>query len=177
MEKLVTPKQVAQAIGVSESSLKRWCDKGLIQTVRTAGGHRRLPVHGVVQFLRDSGQKLVRPELLGLPSTTGQGEMVIERAAEGVVEALVAGDEQRCRRLVFDLYLAGQSACSICDLVLAPAFHEIGRLWGCGDVAVYRERRACEITLRALYDLRQMIPPLPSEAPRSFRRNAGIRSL
>jgi predicted site-specific integrase-resolvase len=29
---LLTPKQVARAIGVSESSLKRWCDKGVLPT-------------------------------------------------------------------------------------------------------------------------------------------------
>jgi excisionase family DNA binding protein len=42
VKKLVTPKQVAQAINVSESSLKRWCDQGLLTAIRTAGGHRRL---------------------------------------------------------------------------------------------------------------------------------------
>ena len=38
MNELVSPKQVAHAMGVSESSLKRWCDQGLIPTVRTAAG-------------------------------------------------------------------------------------------------------------------------------------------
>ena len=82
VKKLVTPKQVAQAIDVSESSLKRWCDRGLLTTVRTAGGHRRLALDDVFQFLRQSGQQLVRPELLGLPSNTGQAATVIDRARE-----------------------------------------------------------------------------------------------
>jgi len=165
MKRLVTPKQVAQAIGVSESSLKRWCDKGLLKTVRTAGGHRRLPLDGVVQYLRSSGQQIVRPELLGLPSTTGQGPLVIDRAAEAIRDALVGGDEDQCRRIVFALYLAGQTACDVCDRVLARAFHEIGNRWECGEVAVYRERRACEIALRTLYDLRQVIASPPAQAP------------
>lgn len=165
MKRLVTPKQVAQAIGVSESSLKRWCDKGLLKTVRTAGGHRRLPIDGVIQYLRSSKQQLVRPELLGLPSTTGQGPLVTDRAAESIREALVAGDDDQCRRIAFDLYLAGQSACDICDRVIAPAFHEIGHRWECGEVAVYRERRACEIALRTLYGLREVIPAPAAGAP------------
>ena len=49
LKQVLTPKQVADAIGVSEASLKRWCDKGLIPATRTAGGHRRLPISGVVQ--------------------------------------------------------------------------------------------------------------------------------
>lgn len=165
MKRLVSPKQVAQAIGVSESSLKRWCDKGLIKTVRTAGGHRRLPIDGVVQYLRSSGQQMVRPELLGLPSTTGQGSLVIDRAVETLCSALIAGDEDQCRRVAVDLYLSGQTVRDICDQVIARAFHEIGDQWECGEVAVYRERRACEIGQRTLYDLRQIVPSPAPDAP------------
>lgn len=165
MKKLVTPKQVAQAVGVSESSLKRWCDRGLLSTVRTAGGHRRLAVDDVVQFLRQSGHKLVRPELLGLPTNVGRGETVVARARDQIRDALLAGEEDQCRRIVFDLYLAGQSACDICDRVLAEAFHDIGDGWQCGEVVVYRERRGCEIALKALHDLRLAISAPPVDAP------------
>lgn len=165
MKKLVTPKQVAQAINVSESSLKRWCDRGLLTTVRTAGGHRRLALDDVVRFLRESGHPVVRPELLGLPSTVGQGATVVARARDQVRDALLAGDEDQCRRIVFDLYLSGQSAGEICDRVLAAAFHDIGDRWQCGEILVYRERRGCEIALKALYDLRQAISTPPADAP------------
>ena len=33
----LSPKQVALALGVSEASLKRWCDKGFLDSTRTAG--------------------------------------------------------------------------------------------------------------------------------------------
>jgi excisionase family DNA binding protein len=165
VERLVTPKQVAQAINVSESSLKRWCDRGLLATVRTAGGHRRLALDDVVQFLRESGHPLVRPELLGLPSTVGQGATVIARARDQVRDALLAGDEDQCRRIVFDLYLSGQSAAEICDRVLAAAFHDIGDRWACGEILVYHERRGCEIAIKALYDLRQAIRSPTADAP------------
>ena len=165
MQKLLTTKQVAQAIKVSESSLKRWCDQGLLTAIRTAGGHRRLALDDVLHFLRKSGQKLVRPELLGLPSNTGQAAVVMDRAREKVRDALIAGDEDQCRRIVFDLYLAGHSACEICDHVLATAFHDIGLRWECGELTIYRERRACEIGLKLLQELRMAVrTPLP-EAP------------
>ncbi len=168
MKKLLTPKQVAQAIDVSESSLKRWCDQGLLPSIRTVGGHRRLAVNDVVQFLRQSGQPLVRPELLGLPSNTGRPAAVIDRARDQVRDALIAGDEDQCRRLVFDLYLAGRSALEICDQVLAAAFHDIGDLWECGDVQIYRERRACEICFKILHELRMALRTPPSDAPQSL---------
>lgn len=166
--KHLSPKQVAQAIGVSESSLKRWCDQGVLASSRTVGGHRRVALNEVLQFLRRSGNVAVRPDVLGLPSNTGQGQAVIERAAGRLERALVEGEEEQCRRIVFDLYLAGRTACDICDKVVAPAFHAIGEAWGCGEVAVYQERRACEIALRVLYELRAMLPVVERHAPRAM---------
>jgi excisionase family DNA binding protein len=165
VKNLVTPKQVAQAIGVSESSLKRWCDRGLLTTVRTAGGHRRLALDDVFQFLRQSGQHLVRPELLGLPSNTGQSATVIDRARDQIRDALMAGDVDQCRRIVFDLYLAKQSACEICDHLLATAFHDLGDCWARGEMSIYRERRACEIGFTLLHELRSAVPTPPATAP------------
>ena len=52
MRDLLTPKQVARAIDVSESSIKRWCDKGVIETQYTAGGHRRITMAGLIEFVR-----------------------------------------------------------------------------------------------------------------------------
>ncbi|MCE9554944.1 MAG: B12-binding domain-containing protein [Planctomycetes bacterium] len=168
MSRLVTPRQVAQAIGVSESSLKRWCDQGLLRTVRTAGGHRRLPVEQVVQFLRQSGHTMVRPELLGLPSNTGQGPTIAARAEAGLREALIAGDEPSCRRITLDLYLSGHSASGICDRIVTPALHSIGDLWQCGDVEVFQERRACEFCQRILHELRTLLPAAEETAPQAL---------
>jgi len=165
LKNLLTPKQVARAIGASESSLKRWCDKGILPTVRTAGGHRRLELGGVLAFLRKSGQALVRPEVLGLPATVGQGEATLERASARLQRALLAGDEQQCRGILFDLYLAGRSAVDICDSVLGEGMHGIGFQWECGEADVYEEHRACEICLRLVYDLRLALPAVPPTAP------------
>lgn len=163
--RLLTPKQVARAIGVSEASLKRWCDKGLIAADKTAGGHRRLSVDAVCQFLRATGRRAVRPELLALPASTGLGDGSIERALERVRTALETGDEEQARGLVLDLYLAGNTFAEICDRVLARAFHVIGDRWEHGALEVYQERRACEICLRVLHEMRAMLPPPASDAP------------
>ncbi len=168
MRDLLTPRQVARSIGVSEASLKRWCDKGAIPSIRTAGGHRRLPISGVVQFLRRTGYPVVQPEVLGLPSTTGRGKETIERARLQMRLALETGDEQQVARLVFDLYLAGHSACDVCDQVIAPAFHDIGARWQHGEIEVYEERRGCEVCMRSLYRLRRVLPPVPDSAPHAI---------
>lgn len=165
MNDLLTPKQVAQAIGVSESSLKRWCDRGLIDTVKTPGGHRRMTASGVMAFLRQRNQPLVRPEILGLPSNTGKTRRVLDRAADQFHEALATGDEDVCRQVLFDLYLGEQPLAKVFDLVVAPAYHEIGERWECREVEVYQERRAIEIGLRIFGELRRLLPVPGPEAP------------
>jgi len=162
MKSHVTPKQVAQAIGVSESSVKRWCDQGLIPTERTAGGHRRLPVNGVLQFLRAGEHELVRPEILNLPPTALGRDATREQTQEEMIEALAQGDEERFRAAGFNLYFAGYSMVDICDRVVTPAFHELGHLWQHGELEVYQERRGSEICLKLLHELRLSLPvPLP----------------
>lgn len=165
MKELVSPKQVARAIGVSESSLKRWCDRGLIRTTRTAGGHRKLPISSVLEFLKARGHEIVEPELLGLPSTVGKGERTLRGAKDRLKDALISGDELACRQIILDLYLAKNRISVICDEVVAEAFREIGDLWDCGDVEVYQERRSCEICSRILHELRIAIPPIDSNSP------------
>ncbi|MCA9004695.1 MAG: helix-turn-helix domain-containing protein [Planctomycetaceae bacterium] len=165
MNEFLTPKQVSRAIQVSESSVKRWCDKGVIPTQYTAGGHRRIAFSELIEFLRTSKYQLIRPEVLGLPSTTGQTVWVIDRAAAQITEALLAGDEEQCRQIILDLYLAEHCISSICDLVLARAFNNIGDRWECGEAEVYQERHGCEVSLRILHELRTLIPPPPSDAP------------
>jgi len=164
VEQRVTPKQVAQAINVSESSLKRWCDRGLVKTIRTPGGHRRLDLPDVVEFLRKSGREIVRPALLGLPSVTGGGARPLNRARHELRDALLEGEAERCRRAVFDLHLAGRSVGSICDEVMAGAMHDIGDQWACGAAEIYQERRASMLCLRLLSEL-GLATPAPDNLP------------
>ena len=161
----VTPKQVAQAIGVSESSVKRWSDQGLIPTERTAGGHRRLPVRGVLQFLRGSGHSLVRPEILSLPPTALGREATLEQTRDELMAALDEGDEERFRAAGFNLFLAGYSAVDVCDQVVTPAFRRLGDRWQHGEIEIYQERRGSEICLKFLHELRVSLPSPEPDAP------------
>ncbi len=165
MKESLTPKQVAQAIGVGESTVKRWCDQGLIPTESTPGKHRRLPLKGVIQFLRDNGHTMVKPEMLGLPSLTGLGDALISRSVDDMRLALESGDDALFRRHVLNLYFSKKSVCEICDWAIAPAFHGIGDRWAHGSVEVFQERRACEICSRVLTELRGLIPVVPQSAP------------
>jgi MerR family transcriptional regulator, light-induced transcriptional regulator len=161
----LSPRQVARAIGVSEASLKRWCDKGLLPSVRTPGGHRRLTLSAVVHFLRETGHSLPHPELLSLPSAVAQGRVVVSRTRREMIEALAAGEEERFRGLALNLYLGGLTLGELCDEAIAPAFAALGERWQHGALEVYEERRGCEIALALLHELRHVLPAPRAEAP------------
>jgi len=131
---------------------------------KTAGGHRRIEIEAIVQFLRETGRRVVEPELLGLPVSVGKTEWTLDRAKDRIVSSLVSGEESVVRQIVFDLLLADHSVTAIFDDVLASAMHLIGDQWSCGDVAVYQERRACEICMRCLHELRA-VTSVTNEAP------------
>jgi molybdopterin-binding protein len=50
-EKHYSPKQAASALGISYSTLKQWIYSRKIRSVRTAGGHHRIPVSELDRFL------------------------------------------------------------------------------------------------------------------------------
>jgi molybdopterin-binding protein len=49
--KLHTPREAAQILGVSYPALKQWIYKKKIKTVRTVGGHHRIPESELDRFL------------------------------------------------------------------------------------------------------------------------------
>ncbi len=165
MKDSLTPRQFARALGVGESSIKRWCDKGMIQAHVTPGKHRRIALSAALEFVREGRHDIVHPEALGLPPSSGRTSRVTDRARQQLVEALLEGNEPLSRQITVDLYLAGHSPSVICDESIAKAFTVIGDKWACGTAEVYQERRACEIALRVLHDLRGMMPqPLVGES-------------
>ena len=55
--KLVRPKDAAQILGISYSTLKQWLYRGKLKSVKTAGGHHRIPETELDRFLHRAGPK------------------------------------------------------------------------------------------------------------------------
>ncbi|MCG8458668.1 MAG: MerR family DNA-binding transcriptional regulator, partial [Holophagales bacterium] len=128
MKQLLSPKELASAIGVSQSSIKRWADEGLICAARTAGGHRRIHVSEAIRFVRESDIVLVRPHLLGLPENTrvGRGTLDLEASASELIGYLEAGSERESAGLIFSLYLSGCHLAQIVDGPVRVAMADLG---------------------------------------------------
>jgi excisionase family DNA binding protein len=167
-QRLMTTRQVAEALGVSEASVKRWCDQGRFDAVRTAGGHRRVRSEAVFQFLRDTGFEVLRPELLGLPGSTRRESRPSTSLAVGLASALSDGDAETSRRILLGLVLSGRPLAEVFDQALAPALHELGSRWSDRHIEVYQERRACMSCLDILVELRALLPAPKPGAPRAL---------
>jgi excisionase family DNA binding protein len=160
-----SPNQVAKSLGVSEASIKRWCDKGILPFTKTAGGHRRIPVYAVLDFARENDFALAQPEVLGLPPSVGSGSRTLDQACRIYSQSLEQGDEARCLQLALDLRLAGHDMAVIGDRVIAPAFGHLGQRWEHGEAEVYQERRGVEITRHILSRLKDTLAPPAPAAP------------
>jgi len=55
-ENLLSPREAAQVLGVSYPTLKQWIYKGKIRTIKTAGGHHRVPEEQVDKLLYRAAQ-------------------------------------------------------------------------------------------------------------------------
>ena len=68
---LLTPRQAAEKIGISYPAIKHWILAGRIRTVKTPGGHHRVPIEALDEFLpaasahSGSGRISGRNQLLG----------------------------------------------------------------------------------------------------------------
>jgi molybdopterin-binding protein len=56
-EKLITPREAAQILGISYPTVKQWIYKKKLQTVKTAGGHHRVPESQLDKFLHLAFQR------------------------------------------------------------------------------------------------------------------------
>jgi len=159
MPGFLSPKQVARAAEISESTVKRWCDRGVLPFVRTPGGHRRISLNDALQTLKTKNIPIVHPEVLGLPAFPGRGRRTITTAVEELVQALENASPQRCRAILGELRCVGLSFAEIGDQVISPAFERIGKDWECGRLEVYRERAACYLLFEVLSEMAEALPP------------------
>ena len=160
-----SPRQTARAIGVSEASIKRWCDKGKLSYEKTVGGHRRLSLPVILGFIQANQMKLKQPEVLDLPAAVGPGSRTLDQARELYQQALEQGDQTRSLQIAFDMRLAGHSMAVIAEKVVAQAFHALGQRWQHGELEVYQERHGVEITRRVLLRLKDTLSLPPDDAP------------
>ena len=156
----LSPRDLAAAIGASESSVKRWADAGEIAIARTRGGHRRIRVAEAIEWIRRHGHELLRPELLGLPDRARRLESrPTGELATRLASFLGAGQQDEARALVLHAWIDGLPLERSGDELLQPALAAVGELWYRGPDGIALEHAAIESMLRALHEIQRLLPP------------------
>ncbi|MBC7910417.1 MAG: helix-turn-helix domain-containing protein [Pyrinomonadaceae bacterium] len=160
--KKLTSKEAARLLGVSEASVKRWADSGLLPAEKTAGGHRRFRPEDVAIIRRDGlREEDVNPLKKRFPARPLE-ESVLEPArvamlVEETFEALMEGHDEQLSELFINLYLQGQTVAAIADHLLCVAMRRVGDLWHEGKLSITQEHVATRTALSTLQNFHAVL--------------------
>lgn len=135
--------EAAQLLDVGVSTLKRWADSGVIQSFRTAGGHRR--------FDRDAVERFRTRRREGGP---GPGWLALIKDEADL--HVLASELLRARARLGSWWAVSDD--------VGQALAELGERWERGEMSVLEEHLASERLARGLAWCAQSIP-LPQDAP------------
>jgi MerR family transcriptional regulator, light-induced transcriptional regulator len=164
MKRSYSTKDLAKMWDVSESTIKRWADAGLLKCQKTVGGHRKFDIDEVSRFQNRSG--LVASQRRGLKEdgdVSDDLETILaapdfSRLVQLYKEKSLAGQERAVATLVTQAFLHDMSMPTICEKIIKPAMWEIGELWREGKAEVFEEHLATFATIQALTELQALVP-------------------
>src|SRR5947209_1311680 len=98
---LLRTRQVARALKVSGSTIKRWVDAGELGANRTVGNHRLIPLTEAFRFARRHGFSPAGLEELAASLAAPAAAAVVDDGLRGALtDALRLGDRRRVRVLI-----------------------------------------------------------------------------
>jgi molybdopterin-binding protein len=87
---LLSPRDAAKVLGISYPTLKQWIYKGKLHTVKTAGGHHRIPESELDKFLHlRSGRRPLNERRGNFRRISGRNQL-IGRVIEIKIDGLMA---------------------------------------------------------------------------------------
>jgi excisionase family DNA binding protein len=160
-DRFLSPAQLSRALGLGESTIKRWIDQGRVPAEKTPGGHRRVRLSDALRLLRCGTADAPDARVLGfLPAD--------EASPDTLTAFLCSETPERAIELLESLYASGVATGELSDRWIAPAMQRIGHDWETGQLGVAGEHRATATMLSALHALLRAQPAEPSGAPRAF---------
>src|SRR4051812_34125888 len=129
----VSTADVARALGVGVSTVKRWVDEGILPAHKTAGGHRKLLLADVLRVVR--GGDFPQLDLSGLRFVAEtQRCLEPEALSQQLLTALKRGEGDAVRSLIHGAYQSGVAMETLADFVIAPAMNQLGHEWEAGRI-------------------------------------------
>ena len=152
-ERGLSPRAFAESVGLSESSIRRWVDSGIMRATKTAGGHRRISISEALKLIRGRGLRVVRPDLLARDAEGLDATDSPDRVTDRLYRLFADGQASEACALVTSLFVQGWSAADVCDGPLGESMRRIGEVRQDDGTGIFVEHRATEICVRALNHL------------------------
>jgi len=154
----LTTKEVARLCRVSDATVKRWEDAGLLKSERTSGKHRRFRAEEVARFQREQGlgQKTCHGDQSVLSSMVRRKNLACSNST--LLDLLVSGCEEETANFMIGTFLQGTELTDIFDDLLSPAMRKIGELWYSGELSVAQEHLASRAAHYGVHKLRTSLP-------------------
>ncbi len=149
-ETYLKTQQIADALGVSVSTIKRWVDEGSIEAIRTSGKHRRVTLASALKFARSVEMPVGRLlELAEIPTISA----IDDGVCVNLMEALKQGRAREAHALILAAHGTGIGAVGLADRLIRPVMEKVGHGWMISAWDVYQEHQASQIVASALMDL------------------------
>lgn len=166
-DQIFSSKEVADMLGVNESSVKRWTDSGKIKCIRTPGGHRKFRLEDVNEFLRINNmgsvpftdQLFLRRDDDKLPTAIRYRDLDI--LIPHFYRLALLADSNEIFNFLTILGMHDYPLADIFDLVLSPVLVRIGTDWENGVVSVDEEHAATAAIFNSLIRLQYATTQLP----------------
>ena len=88
-DELLSPRDAARSLGISYPTLKQWIYKKKLRSIRTAGGHHRIPASEIDRFLPRTEEKDALAGRRNFRRISGRNQLV-GRIVELRIEGLLA---------------------------------------------------------------------------------------
>jgi MerR family transcriptional regulator, light-induced transcriptional regulator len=154
--KMLSTKEAAAMLQVTETTIKRWADESVLHCVRTHGGHRKFLLKDVVRFAETNGYTVSGSQ--PPPMSKKQMEQLqigvhtqnYSKIAAVLKEEAMQSDREGLAMLLLYLYKQHIPLPIVLDSVILPGFEQIGREWEKGDLSIDQEHAASHALTEAL---------------------------
>ena len=159
----ISTREVANMLSVTETTIKRWTNSGMLKCLKTLGGHRKYLLSDVESFAKENNISITG---VTAPLRKDQLEQLgfavysknMAKAADVIMEEALQGDREGVSESFMYLVKNRIKLADIVDDIIKPAMEKIGYLWETKKLEVDQEHLATDTIKTALSRLTVYLP-------------------
>lgn len=168
MDTILSSKQVADILGVNESSVKRWADSGMLSCYKTPGGHRKFKKEDLLLFSSKYSYEL-KSDLSSNSREKNRAKNIdFENTQELLFKKMMFSSELEITDFLYSLHLSGVSMIELYDNIIAQTMFEIGEKWKNKELSIDQEHIATNKIVKSLIMLHEKISSGPFNGLTAF---------